>query len=337
MLEKDFKDIMINIKQDFMNTQYKTMIVANEHLINFYFRLGKILSENSEWGNKFIDNVSIELNLEFPDIKGFSIRNLKRIKAFYEEYKESEIMPQLVAQIPWGHNIILIEKIKDVKIREWYINECIKNGWSRNILEMQIKSDLYLRQEKTEKLTNFNTYLSDVQSDLATQTLKDPYIFDFITLKERFKERELENAMVEKIKKVLLELGNGFSFVGNQYKITVDNQDFYIDLLFYHLNLRCFIVVELKAGKFKPEYVGKLNFYLSALDDKLKKENDNPTIGLILCQEKDKFTVEYSLKNINSPIGISSYEISKVLPKDIINELPTEEDINLHIDINEED
>lgn len=202
-------------------------------------------------------------------------------------------------------------------------------------MELQIKSDLYARQVTNDKLENFKHTLPTIQSDLASQTLKDPYIFDFISLREDYKERELETKMMKQIKNVLLELGTGFSFVGNQYKLSVDNKDYFIDLLFYHLKLHCYVVVELKAVDFEPEFVGKLNFYLSAVDDIIKTKDDNPTIGIILCKEKTKFSVEYALKDITKPIGVSSYEISKILPTSILENLPTEEDINLHIDIEE--
>jgi len=335
MLDKDFKTIVIDLKKQISMTQLLIMSQANKQLVELYFKLGKTIGENYTYGEKFVDNLSIELKLEFPTIQGFSARNLNSMKKFYEEYKDDELLQQLVAKVPWGHNLALIEKIKDKKERQWYIEECIKSGWSRDVLKLQIKSDLYSRQVATNKLTNFNNTLPAVQSDLANQTIKDPYLFDFITLNKGFKERELENKLLEQIKNVLIELGTGFSFVGNQYKLSVNNKDYFIDLLFYHLKLRCYVVVELKVTEFEPEYAGKLNFYLTAIDDKLKTEQDNPTIGLILVQDKDKFTVEYSLNRVNSPIGVSSYEVNQIIPKEVLDNLPTEEDINLHIDIDD--
>ncbi len=333
MLEKDFKDIVLNIKNEIKTSQTKTMIEVNKNLITLYFRLGKILSENSKYGKSFIKNVSTELKLEFPNMKGFSERNLNYMKLFYEEYRDDENLQQLVANLPWGHNLLLMEKFKDKKIRKLYAQATVENGWSRNVLSFQIDGQYHLRVGKSAN--NFNNTLPNPNSDLVNNVIKDPYIFDFITLKDGYKEKELETAMINKIRDVLLELGNGFSFVGNQYKLTVGNDDYYIDLLFYHLKLRCYIVVELKANSFKPEYAGKMNFYLNAVNDMLKSEFDNPSIGLILCQEKDKLTAQYSLKGIEQPIGVSSYEIAKFLPEDILRELPTEEDINLHIDIEE--
>ena len=334
MLEKDIKVLLDNIKLDIKNTQRKTMMEANSNLIMLYFRLGKIIEDNSEYGNYFIENVSTELKLEFPKIKGFSVRNLKYMKKFYNEYKNDEKVQQLVAQLPWGHNLLLIEKIKDREIRKLYADATIKNGWSRNVLAFQIESNYHLRIGSSSN--NFDNLLPSVDSELVNNSFKDPYIFDFITLKENFKEKELENAMLEKIKDVLLELGKGFSFVGNQYKISTDNNDYYIDLLFYHLELRCYIAVELKSQEFRPEFVGQLGFYVKAIDKTLKKEIDNPTIGLLLCKDKDRLTVDWSLETINVPIGVSSYELDKYIPVDVLEKLPTEEDINLHIDISDE-
>lgn len=266
-------------------------------------------------------------------MKGFSERNLNYMKLFYEEYKNDENLQQLVANLPWGHNLLLIEKFKDKETRKIYAEATLENGWSRNVLSLQIDGKYHLRVGNSAN--NFSSTLPSPDSDLVNNVIKDPYIFDFITLRDGYKEKALEMAMINRIRNVLLELGNGFSFVGNQYKLTVGNDDYYIDLLFYHLKLRCYVVVELKANSFKPEYAGKMNFYLNAVNDMLKNEFDNPSIGLILCQEKDKLTAQYSLKGIDQPIGVSSYKITKCLPNDISKELPTEEDINLHIDIEE--
>ena len=240
-------------------------------------------------------------------------------------------MQQFVAQIPWGHNIILLDKVKDIEERKWYINQSIINGWSRSLLMMQIESKLYQRQVIAKKVTNFPMTLPDMQSDLAIQTLKDPYIFDFISLKGKVKELEIENAMIDKIKDVLVELGKGFAFVGEQYKITVSKKDYFIDLLFYHLRLKCYIVVELKAREFEPTDAGQINFYLSAIDDLVKDETDNPTIGLLLCKNKDNFTAEYALRNINSPIGVSEYKLLEDMPEYLQAQLPNVEEIELHI------
>lgn len=296
-----------------------------------YWHIGKIILENAEWGNKFIDNLSIDLKMEFPEITGFSVRNLKYMRKIAQEYPDFEFVQQVVAQIPWGHNLVLLDKIKNFEVRKWYIQQSIQNGWSRNILNMQIDSKLYERQVISEKMTNFQNTLPDIQSDLVLQTMKDPYIFDFISLKGKVKELEIENAMIDKIKNVLIELGNGFAFVGNQYKLTVGNKEYFIDLLFYHLKLKCYIVVELKAREFEPADAGQLNFYLSAIDDLVKDETDQPSIGLLLCKTKDKFTVEYALKDVNKPIGVSAYKLLEDIPEYLQSQLPKAEEIELHM------
>lgn len=326
-----YKEIFENIRNEILKSQYKAIQTVNKELIFIYWHIGKIIVDNSKWGNKFIDNLSMDLKLEFPNITGFSIRNLKYMKKIAEEYPDFEFVQQTVAQIPWGHNIILLDKVKDIEERKWYINQSIINGWSRSLLMMQIESKLYQRQVIAKKVTNFPMTLPDMQSDLAIQTLKDPYIFDFISLKGKVKELEIENAMIDKIKDVLVELGKGFAFVGEQYKITVSEKDYFIDLLFYHLRLKCYIVVELKAREFEPTDAGQINFYLSAVDDLVKDETDNPTIGLLLCKNKDNFTAEYALRNINSPIGVSEYKLLEDMPEYLQAQLPNVEEIELHI------
>ena len=325
---KDFKSIVINIKKDILNTRYKIITNANQELLNLYFRLGKIISENSKYGNNFIRDLSKYLILEFPNTTGFSLRNLSRMKKFYEEYKDFEKLPTPLAKLPWSHNYLLIEKIKDVNIRLWYAKESIKNNWSHVILNHQIELQLYERQVLNNKTSNFIRVLPNKQGKLANEILKEPYIFEIQGIKEINKEKDLEQAMLEKIKNVLLELGKGFSFISSQYKISTNNTDYYIDMLFYHLELRSYIVVELKIDEFKPEYIGQLSFYVTAIDETLRKEYDNPTIGLLLCKNKDKLTVDWSLKSTNIPIGVSSYNISNKLPQSLLKKLPTEKEIN---------
>ncbi len=333
MIEEEFKKIIINIKEEIINAQIKTMQEVNRNLINLYFKLGKIVSENKIYGNNFTKQISIELKLSFPNIKGFSERNIRAMRLFYEEYNNDEKWQQLVAKLPWGHNLLLIEKIKDKEIRRIYAENTIKNGWSRSVLAIQIKSEFHKRIGKSNN--NFSALLPPKDSDLVNNTIKDPYIFNFISLHQNYKEKELEYALLNKIRDVLLELGKGFSFIGNQYKVSTAETDYYIDLLFYHLDLRCYIVVELKTNKFKPEYIAQLGFYVTAIDETLKKKFDNPTIGLLLCRDKDKLSVEWSLKSLNVPIGVSSFEIKNILPKDILDKLPTEEDLNLHFNIDQ--
>lgn len=328
---RKYKEILENVKTEILKSQYRAMQIVNKELIFMYWHIGKIILENSKWGNKFIDNLSIDLKLEFPNIKGFSIRNLKNMKKFAEEYSDFEFVQSVTAQITWTHNVLLLDKIKDNETRKWYMNETVKNGWSVNLLEMQINSKLYERQAIAEKVTNFSNTLPDMQSDLAVQTMKDPYLFDFISLKGKAKELEIENAMINKIKDVLIELGKGFAFVGNEYKIIVSGKEYFIDLLFYHLKLKCYVVVELKARAFEPIDAGQLNFYLSAVDDLIKSKEDNPTIGLLLCKNKDNFTAEYALRNIKSPIGVSEYKLLEDIPEYLQSQLPKAEDIKLHI------
>ena len=332
MLDKSFQEITSSIKNAITNTQLEIMTDANKKLVNLYFNIGKILEENSSWGNKFIDNVAMELKMSFPNLKGFSVRNLKYMKSFYNEYKDDEEFVQLVAQLPWKHNITLMQKVKDKEIRKWYMGKCLEEGWSDNILVYQIDTDLYNRQVKAIKHNNFNLTLKQ-NTDLANNIMKEPYVFDLIELTDDYKEKELENKMLEKIKNILLELGNGFSFVGNQHKITIDNQDFFIDLLFYHIKLKCYIAVELKIGDFKPEFASKMGFYLTALDEEVKDENDNPSIGLILCQNKSNKIVDYTLKFINKPVGVSEYKIFDKLTAELQDKLPSEVDLNLHMDV----
>lgn len=307
------------------------MRVVNKELILMYWHIGKIILENSEWGNKFIENLSIDLKLDFPNSTGFSVRNLKYMRKFAEEYSDLKFVQQAVAQIPWGHNIILLDKVKDMEERQWYINETLKNEWSRSMLKMQINGKVYNRQVIAKKITNFQRTLPNVQSDLAIQTMKDPYLFDFISIKGKVKELEIEKAMINKIKDVLIELGKGFAFVGSEYKVIVSGKEYFIDLLFYHLKLKCYIVVELKAKEFEPTDVGQLNFYLSAIDDLIKDKDDNPTIGLLLCKNKDNFTAEYSLRNLKSPIGVSEYKLLEDIPEYLQSQLPKVEEIELHI------
>ena len=326
--------IVDDIKQDIISTRNKIMYNANRELINMYFRMGKNISENTKYGNNFVTILSKSLKLDFPDSTGFSERNLWRMKSFYEQYKDFSNLPPAVADLPWTHNYLLIEKIKDRNKRLWYASECLKNGWSKTVLMHQIELELYERQKIPNKFTNFNQNMGlKNNSDLANEIIKDPYIFELEGLKKNYVEKELEEQMIAKIRDVLLELGKGFCFIGNQYQISTDNQDYYLDMLFYHLDLRCYIVVELKVSEFKPEYIEQLGFYVTAVDKTLKKEQDNQTIGLLLCKEKDKLSVEWALDFINVPIGVASYNIINKVQRDILKKLPTEKDINRYINI----
>lgn len=327
----EYISIVENIKHEITAAQYRAVVHVNADLLLLYHSIGCIINDHKSWGNKFIDNLATDIKMSFPESKGYSVRNLKYMAKFAEAYPDREFVQQVVAQIPWGHNIILMDKVSNPDERVWYIQKAIENSWSRNVLVHQIESGLYKRQVSAEKVSNFEHRLPSPQSELAVQTMKDPYVFDFIPFREDMLERDIEQALVRDITKLLLELGTGFAFVGNQYHLNVGGDDFYIDLLFYNLNLRCYVVIELKTGDFKPEYAGQLNFYLSAVDGILKKEHDNPSIGLLLCKSKNNLVAEYSLKDISKPIGVSEYKVTSNLPDDLEDQLPSIEDIQKRI------
>ena len=331
MNSNEYLEFVESIRDDIKVAQYKAAVSVNRELIMLYYNIGRVINEHKSWGNKFIDNLAADIKLSFPSATGYSVRNLKYMAKFAAIYPDFEFVQQVVAQIPWGHNVVLMDKISDDTVRKWYIEQSIEHGWSRNVLVHQIESSLYERQVIADKISNFENRLASPQSELAVQTMKDPYVFDFIPFKEDMVERDIEQALVQDITKLLLELGAGFAFLGNQYHINVGGDDFYIDLLFYNLNLRCYVVIELKTGEFKPEYAGQLNFYLSAVDGILKKETDNPSIGLLLCKSKNDLVAEYALKDMSKPIGVSEYKITSSLPEDLEKQLPSVEDIQKRI------
>lgn len=326
MIEKSYVTIIEDIKNQIRNVQHKAILNANKEMLILYWNIGKIINEHSEWGNKFLNNLSSEILNEFPTSKGFSVRNLQNMVKFYREYPEIEIVQTVAAQIPWSHNLEIL-KVKSKEQRLWYINKTIENGWSKNILAHQIDTNLYARQIEQKKISNFSTNLPTLQSELALETRKDPYVFDFIELKEDAQEKDLEEALIKNITKVLLELGKGFAYVGHQYHLEVAGEDYYIDLLFYNIKLKCYVVIELKVGEFKPEYAGKLSFYLTAIDEQVKETNDNPTIGLLLCRSKNNVIAEYTLRDMNKPMGVSEYRIKDYLPENLQNELPSIEEL----------
>lgn len=331
MNSNEYLEIVKSIREEIKVAQYKAAVSVNRELIMLYYNIGRVINEHKSWGNKFIDNLAADIKLSFPSATGYSVRNLKYMAKFAAIYPDFEFVQQVVAQIPWGHNVVLMDKISDDTVRKWYIEQSIERGWSRNVLVHQIESGLYERQVIADKISNFENRLASPQSELAVQTMKDPYVFDFIPFREDMVERDIEQALVQDITKLLLELGTGFAFLGNQYHINVGGDDFYIDLLFYNLNLRCYVVIELKTGEFKPEYAGQLNFYLSAVDGILKKETDNPSIGLLLCKSKNDLVAEYALKDMSKPIGVSEYKITSSLPEDLEKQLPSVEDIQKRI------
>ena len=319
------------VKQEIKSAQYHAAVHVNTTLILLYHSIGRIINEHKTWGNKFIENLAADIRREFPGSKGYSVRNLKYMAKFAQTYPDLEFEQTVSAQIPWSHNVAILDKVKDQEERIWYIQKATENGWSHSVLVHQIESGLYQRQVLADKVSNFERRLPSPQSELAVQTMKDPYIFDFIPFKEDMVERDIEQALVRDVTKLLLELGTGFAFLGNQYHLNVGGDDFYIDLLFYNLNLRCYVVIELKTGEFKPEYAGQLNFYLSAVDAILKKEQDAPSIGLLLCKSKNDLVAEYSLKDMSKPIGVSAYQITSNLPKELEKQLPSVEDIQSRI------
>lgn len=331
MNDNKYLSIIENIKSKIGNAQFKAAVSVNRELVMLYYNIGLIINENKIWGNKFIENLARDIKLAFPNSTGYSVRNLKYMAKFAAKYPDAEFVQEVLAQITWYHHIALMDKIKDTSKAIWYAENTIKNGWSRNVLVHQIESGLYERQAIAEKISNFETRLPAPQSELAIQTMKDPYIFDFIPFKEDMVERDIENALVKEITALLLELGTGFAFLGNQYHLNVGGDDFYIDLLFYNINLRSYVVIELKTGDFKPEYAGQLNFYLSAVDGILKKDTDNPSIGLLLCKSKNNLVAEYSLRDMSKPIGISEYKITNNLPEELEKQLPSVEDIQKRI------
>ena len=315
IINKNYDDILKNIITDIKFAKVQTVKAVNKNLILLYWNIGKRISDEQiiqNYGKSVVEKLSKDLRQEFPNAKGFSSRNLWDMKRFYEFYNGNIILRQLVAELPWGHNLVILNKIKDIKETEFYLKKSIQFGWSRSVLVHQIENKLYERQGKS--VTNFKKALPSINSELAQQTFKDPYIFDFLNIQEEQKEKNLEDQLVKNISKFLLELGTGFSFIGRQYHISVSKEDFYIDLLFYNIELHCYVVIELKTTKFEPEFAGKLNFYVTAVDRQLRKEGDNPTIGLLLCKSKNNIVVEYSLSDINKPIGISEYKFKKIMP-----------------------
>ena len=327
----EYISIIENIKSEIKAAQYRAALHVNADMLLLYYDIGCVINEHKAWGNKFIDNLAADIRVAFPESKGYSVRNLKYMAKFAARFPDRRIVQEVLAQITWYHNIALMDKVRTVEEHIWYANATAHNAWSRNVLVNQIERGLYQRQVLADKVTNFECRLPSPQSELAAQTLKDPYIFDFIPFREDMLERDIEQALVRDVTKLLLELGTGFAFLGNQYHLNVGGDDFYIDLLFYNLNLRCYVVIELQTGEFKPEYAGQLNFYLSAVDGILKKEQDNPSIGLLLCKSKNKVVAEYSLKDISKPIGVSEYKITSSLPDNLEKQLPSVEDIRQRI------
>lgn len=316
------------LKQRIRESQLRAAVSVNRELVLLYWRIGRdilVRQLRENWGAKVIDRLAADLKKSFPEMKGFSPRNLKYMRAFAEAWPDEQFVQQAVAQIPWGHNVRILDYVKDRGTRAWYIQATFEHGWSRDVLVHQIESGAHKRAGAA--ITNFERTLPSPQSDLAQQITKDPYTFDFLMIGEDAHERELEQGLLAHLKDFLLELGIGFAFVASQYRLDVGGSDFFIDLLFYHLKLRCFFVIDLKAKAFEPEFVGKMNFYLAAVDDLLRHPDDKPSIGLIICKTKDQVVAEYALRNTMTPIGISEYKLAESLPADLEGSLPTIEEL----------
>lgn len=356
-----YADLLGQIRQRIRQGQARAVLSANAEMITTYWDVGRILHERQQlegWGRAVIPRLSRDIRNELPEVKGFSERNIGYMIRLVREYGATPILqqpvakletsskvpqtvaqtetpvilPQLVAKIPWGHNIMLMEKVKDLTARLWYMQQVVEHGYVRDVLLSMIINRAYERHGKA--INNFDLRLSPAQSGLVKHTLKDPYLFDFLTLEEPFHERELETELIRHLEKFLLELGQGFAFVGRQYRVEVGEEDYYIDLLFYHLKLRCYVVIELKKGSFKAEYAGKMNFYCNVVDDRLRHADDKPTIGMILCQDRKSVLAEYALRGIDKPIGISEYELTRALPESLKSSLPSIEEIERELSAN---
>ena len=323
-----YADWLAELKQRIHASQQRATLAVNQELVLLYWQIGQGILErqtHQRWGSKVVDKLAHDLRTAFPDMQGFSPRNLKYMRAFAQAWPDTDFVQAVLAQLPWYHQLALLDKLQTPDERRWYAEQAIENGWSRNVLVMQIETRLH--QRAGQAVSNFSQRLPQAQSDLARESLKDPYRLDFLGLGSEAQERAIEDALVKHVTQFLLELGAGFAFVGRQVHLEVGDKDFYIDLLFFHLKLRCYVVVELKAGEFQPEHAGKLNFYLSAVDSQLKHPSDQPSLGLLLCKSRDKVVAEYALRDMNKPIGVAEYQLVQALPKDLQTDLPRIEDI----------
>ncbi len=338
-LAKSYKDLIESLKTEIRQARLKAHLAVNSELILLYWNIGcKIIQqkEREGWGAKVIKQIAQDLRTAFPGMRGFSERNLVYMQTFAKSYPDFQFTQELPARITWYHNTTILDKVSNSEQRAWYIQSTIEHGWSRNILVHQIETNLYERQGQS--LNNFKNTLPSAQSELAQQILKNPYNLEFLSINDETKERDLEKALLNKLKDFLLELGSGFAFLGNQYHVELEGQDFYMDLLFYHVKLKSYLVIELKNSVFKPEYAGKLNFYLNLVDRRIKDDQDNPTIGLLLCKEKGNLVVEYAIEGISKPMGVLEYNVTRTLPKELEEQLPNLEEISRRLgeDLEEE-
>ncbi|MEM9214679.1 MAG: PDDEXK nuclease domain-containing protein [Cyanobacteria bacterium P01_F01_bin.150] len=331
--EDNYKTLLGNLKQRIEEAQLKVALTANQTGVYLYWQIGQeILAQQKKqgWGSKVIDRLSQDLKRAFPNMRGFSPRNLKYMRTFAAAYPNEEIVLQTIANVPWGHNQTLLNKLDDIEQRLWYAQQSSEYGWSRNVLEMQIETNLFKRQGGA--ITNFERTLPPANSDLSQQLLKDPYNLDFFSLARNAQERDLENALVNHMKDFLLELGVGFAFVGSQYRLDVEGDEYFLDLLLYHLKLHCYVVIDLKMAEFKPEYAGKMNFYVTAVNRLLKDERDDPTIGIVLCRSKKRTVVEFALDTVHNPIGVATYKLREDLPPALRKSLPSAEQLEFELE-----
>ena len=328
IMPDSYAQFLADLKIRIQAAQLRAALAVNRELVLLYWQIGRDILDRQareSWGAKVIDRLAADLKHAFPDMKGFSPRNLKYMRRFADIWPDAEFVQQVAAQLPWFHNCVLLDKVADSDERVWYARAAIQHGWSRSVLVHQIESALHSRQGKA--ITNFDRALPPPQSDLAQEVTKDPYNFDFLMLGKEAHERDLERGLLEHLRKFLIELGVGFAFVGSQYPLTVGGEEFRIDLLFYHLKLRCYVVIDLKAVAFQPEFAGKMNFYLSAVNNHLRHPDDQPSIGLILCKTKNRVIAEYALEDYSKPIGISEYRLAESLPEKLQGSLPTVEEL----------
>ena len=329
-LDSSYKNFIIELKQKIYSSKSKAILSANRLMIELYFEIGEKIVQNQElqgWGKSVVEQMSQDLKNEFGEKSGYSSSNLWRMRNFYLSYRKDEYLAQFVRDISWGQNILIFEKCKTPEEREYYIKHTREHGWNRNVLTHHIKTNLFQRDDNNKKLNNFNTTLNNELSELLTDIVKSEYNLEFLEVAEDAHERQVENSLIENIKKFLLELGYGFSFIDNQYRLTLNENEYFIDLLFFHRKLNALVAIELKVGKFKPEYAGKMNFYLNLLNDKVKMSHENPSIGIILCTDKDSLEVEYSLLNTSQPMGVATYTLSDTLPKELNEALPSQEEL----------
>ncbi|MEM5372941.1 PDDEXK nuclease domain-containing protein [Paraburkholderia azotifigens] len=331
-LGDDYRTWLTELKQRVERARQRAAMSVNRELVTLYWQIGHDILERQQrqgWGARVVDQLARDLKAAFPDMRGFSPRNLKYMRALAQAWPEPEFVQQPVAQLPWSHVVTLLDKLDDRDQRHWYAHKSLEHGWSRSVLAMQIETRAHARTGSA--ITNFDERLPPSQSDLARDALKDPYIFDFLNLSENAQERDIEQALTQHITRFLLELGAGFAFVGRQYRLDVGGDEFFIDLLFYHLKLRCYVVVELKTTPFRPEYAGQLNFYLSAIDAQVKAPEDQPTIGLLLCKEKNRLVAEYALRGVAKPMGVAEYQLLREVPPSLETKLPSIREIEAEL------